>query len=642
MHREFVDLYNRELALFYEHAQEFAQEYPGIADRLGGMSRERSDPMFAALLQGAAFLAARVQLKIKHEFPEFTNNLIEQLLPGFLAPTPSAMLARVDPVFGDPGLREGRTVKRGAFLDAVYRERDKNVTCRYTLCSDLTIWPFELTRAEYHATPGPLHALGLEGDFAAGLRLTLRLRTAPRREDEPNDEAARADPLSQFAGCAVTALPFHLVGAEADAAVLYEQLFGRRTGVHLRHLDQFGDPAFVDMRSARVEQLGFGDEETLLPYDPRLFRGFSLLQEYFVFPRKFLGFRLATDRRELFPVAVREIDLIFTFSEAAPRLAAAVDAKMFALYAAPAINLFPKTTDRVPIVANQHEYQIVPDRSHPLDFEPHTVLDVFAHHAGQGVKERVSPLYASPSDYEAAQSRLHYTIRRLPRRRTSNERRFGAPSDYVGTDMFISITMPEPVLDEDRIQELSVRALCSNRHLADQLPVGQGGADFTFAQDTSLIVICAAGPTRPKEPLLQRRNEAGQTAWRLINMLSLNHLGLTRSDGQALRETLALFADVNDTTTDRRIRSLRSVSTRPVVRRVHGRLGIGAARGIEVTVAIEEKSFEASGVFLLGAVLERFFAEYAALNHFTQTVVSTVERGIIARWPPRSGSRRPL
>jgi type VI secretion system protein ImpG len=69
MHREFVDLYNRELALFYEHAQEFAQEYPGIADRLGGMSRERSDPMFAALLQGAAFLAARVQLKIKHEIP---------------------------------------------------------------------------------------------------------------------------------------------------------------------------------------------------------------------------------------------------------------------------------------------------------------------------------------------------------------------------------------------------------------------------------------------------------------------------------------------------------------------------------------------------------------------------------------------
>src|SRR6478735_8745019 len=306
MHREFVDLYNRELALFYEHAQEFAQEYPGIADRLGGMTQDRSDPMFSALLQGAAFLAARVQLKIKHEFPEFTNNLIEQLLPGFLAPTPSAMLAKVEPVFGDPALREGRTIRRGAFLDAIYRERDKNISCRYTLCSDLAIWPFELTKAEYHATPGPLHALGLEGDFRAGLRLTLRLRATRRVEDEVSDEASREDPASLFAGCPISSFPIHLVGAEADASMLYEQIFARRTGLHLRHLDAFGDPTFIDMGGARIEQVGFGDDETLLPYDPRLFRGFSLLQEYFTFSRKFLGFRFVTERREIFPAPARE------------------------------------------------------------------------------------------------------------------------------------------------------------------------------------------------------------------------------------------------------------------------------------------------------------------------------------------------
>ena len=643
MHREFVDLYNRELALFYEHAQEFAQEYPGIADRLGGMTQERSDPMFSALLQGAAFLAARVQLKIKHEFPEFTNNLIEQLLPGFLAPTPSAMLAKVEPVFGDPALRGGRTIKRGAFLDAIYRERDKNISCRYTLCSDLTLWPFELTKAEYHATPGPLHALGLEGDFRAGLRLTLRLRATQRVEDEVSDEASREDPASLFAGCPVSSFPIHLVGAEADASMLYEQIFARRTGIHLRHLDGFGDPTIIDMGGVRIEQVGFGDDETLLPYDPRLFRGFSLLQEYFTFPRKFLGFRLATARRKLFPVPAREIDLILTFSEPSPRLAAAVNAGMFALYAAPAVNLFPKTADRVPVASSQHEYQIVPDRSHPLDFEPHTVLDVYAHYAGHSRRERLAPLYASPSDFESTRSPLHYTIRRLARRRTSAERRFGSTSDYIGTEMFVSLSQPESISEQDRIQELSVRALCSNRHLADQLPVGKGGADFTFAEDTSLVVICAGGPpTRPKEPLLHRKNESGPTAWRLINMLSLNHLGLTRADGEALRETLALFADLGDTVVERRIRSLRSVSTRPVVRRVKNRFGVGAARGIEVTVSFEEKSFEGGGVFLLGAVLEHFLAEYAALNHFTQTVVTTVERGEVARWPARAGSRRPL
>ncbi len=63
--------------------------------------------MILGLLEGAAYLAARVQLKLKHEFPEFTNNLLEQLVPNYLAPTPCAMLARVMPPFGDPALREG-------------------------------------------------------------------------------------------------------------------------------------------------------------------------------------------------------------------------------------------------------------------------------------------------------------------------------------------------------------------------------------------------------------------------------------------------------------------------------------------------------------------------------------------------------
>ena len=57
------------------------------------------------------------------------------------------------------------------------------------------------------------------------------------------------------------------------------------------------------------------------------------------------------------------------------------------------------------------------------------------------------------------------------------------------------------------------------------------------------------------------------------------------------------------------------------------RSGIGAARGIEITVTIDEKAFEGTGAFLLGAVLDRFFAEYSGFNHFTQTVIRSVERG---------------
>src|SRR5262249_56729327 len=97
MHREFLDLYNRELQLLHEQAREFAGEYPGIAERLGGLVADRMDPMVGGLLESAAVLAARVQLKLKHEVPQFTSNLLEQLVPHHLAPTPSALPAESRP-----------------------------------------------------------------------------------------------------------------------------------------------------------------------------------------------------------------------------------------------------------------------------------------------------------------------------------------------------------------------------------------------------------------------------------------------------------------------------------------------------------------------------------------------------------------
>jgi type VI secretion system protein ImpG len=129
-------------------------------------------------------------------------------------------------------------------------------------------------------------------------------------------------------------------------------------------------------------------------------------------------------------------------------------------------------------------------------------------------------------------------------------------------------------------------------------------------------------------------------------MLSLNHLGLVErgagQNGQSLREILSLFADLTDSATDRKIRGIRSLDSRRVVRRIRQKTGIGAAHGLELTVTVEDKAFEGSGVFLLGVILDRFFAEYAGINHFTQTVLRTAERGEIMRWPPRIGVRRAM
>jgi type VI secretion system protein ImpG len=652
MDREFLDLYERELRLLKEQAREFAIEYPGIAERLGGLLDDRVDPLIGGLLDGAAFLAARVQLKLKHEFPEFTNNLLEQLVPHYLAPTPSAMIVKVMPVFGDRALREGQTIPRGAYLDAVYRQLDRQLACRYRLCSGITIWPFELTGAEYFPSLAPLQALGVSAgdDVLAGLRLTFTLRGAARVEDELPDNEALKKPELLFAGSRTTNLPIYFVGSEADAVGLYEQLFAHCRGICFRCLDSFGDPIVLAAPAQCLQQVGFQREDALFPNDHRVFEGFDLLREFFMFPRKFLGFELTRLNQIIPRLKAKTVDILFAFDEVSPRLAASVQPSMFAVYAAPAINLFEKSTDRIPLKSSQHEYHVIPDRSHYLDYEPHRLLDVYAHYSGGREKVPVLPLYSASLEDSQQSSGPYYTVRRLPRRRTVEEKRVGVSSDYTGTDMFISLSELGGTDDDAAIAELSVRALCSNRHLTEHLPIGAGGADFRLIDDSSLDLVCVAGPSPPREPIVSQLRSRSETAytgtvtWRLVNMLSTNHLGLVERgagrNAQALREILSMFADLNDAVSERRIRGIRTVDSKAVVRRVRERTGVGAARGIEITVTIDERAFEGSGAFLLGAVLDRFFAEYSGFNHFTQTVIRSLERGEISRWPPRMGMRK--
>ena len=138
----------------------------------------------------------------------------------------------------------------------------------------------------------------------------------------------------------------------------------------------------------------------------------------------------------------------------------------------------------------------------------------------------------------------------------------------------------------------------------------------------------------------------GKIAWRLISHLSLNYLSLLDTDPKrgaaALRDLLSLYADVGRAEIGKQIEGVRSVESRSITRRlpVEGPLTFG--RGLEIAVTFDETAFEGVGVFLLGAVLESFFAKYVSINSFTETVIRTVDHGEVMRWPARNGRRHTL
>ena len=106
-----------------------------------------------------------------------------------------------------------------------------------------------------------------------------------------------------------------------------------------------------------------------------------------------------------------------------------------------------------------------------------------------------------------------------------------------------------------------------------------------------------------------------------------------------MRNLLKLYSEYNDASITKQVEGLLSIRSNAIVRRINTAGPIVFGRGLEITVDLEESSFEGTGVFLLGAVLEQFLARYVSINSFTETVVRSTDRGEIIRWPARTGRR---
>src|SRR6202050_2084825 len=93
---ELLPYYDRELNALRRLAADFATAHPKIAGRLRVTRDAVDDPHVARLLDGVAFLAARVHHRLDDEFPELTDALLGMLYPHYLSPVPSCMVARLD------------------------------------------------------------------------------------------------------------------------------------------------------------------------------------------------------------------------------------------------------------------------------------------------------------------------------------------------------------------------------------------------------------------------------------------------------------------------------------------------------------------------------------------------------------------
>ncbi|WP_186133081.1 type VI secretion system baseplate subunit TssF [Burkholderia gladioli] len=618
--------YNRELQHVREMGAEFASAYPKIAGRLGMEGFECADPYVERLLEGFAFLAARVQLKLDAQYPVFTQHLLEMVYPHYLSPIPSMAVVQLHPDTAEDLPPAGHAVARHTVLRSLtgFGER---TACEYRTAHEVRLWPLELAEARYFDTPAALAAAGLVPPPGRAARAGLRLRFRTLA-------GAEAKML------ALDTLPVYLAGADELPALLYEQLLANGLGYTVRTASA-SEGEFVELHHERaaLRASGFDEEQAMLPYGSRSFSGYRLLQEYFACPERLRFVEFTGLRALLARARGKEFEIVVWLDRSVARLHNAIDAGNFRLFCTPAANLFERRADRIHLQGGRTEYHILGDRTRPMDFEVHSVLEVQGYGDRQEPEQRFLPFYDSNSRNWHGGQAAFYTLRREPRLLSTRQKQNGARSSYVGSETFIALVDGKDAPYATSLRQLGLRLLCTNRDLPLHMPVGKSYTDFTLDTDAPVASIrCVAGPTRPRAPVA-----TGETAWRLISHLQLNYLSLLEDEGEqgaaSLREMLGLYHDEFDAAARRQVEGIRQASARPVTRRVPVPGPITYGRGLEITLTCADSAFEGSSAFLLGSVLQHFLARYVSLNAFTETVLRTQERNEVARWPATPGKR---
>jgi type VI secretion system protein ImpG len=106
-----------------------------------------------------------------------------------------------------------------------------------------------------------------------------------------------------------------------------------------------------------------------------------------------------------------------------------------------------------------------------------------------------------------------------------------------------------------------------------------------------------------------------------------------------LKTLLELMMNKKDHSQVKQIDGIIDMKTRQITSRLPFAGPICFGRGVEIAITVDELAYEGNSTFMLGMVLDQFFAQYVSINSFTQLVLNSSDRGEIYRWPIRIGLR---
>jgi type VI secretion system protein ImpG len=596
--------YERELTFLRRLSHDFARQYPKVAGRLLLSGETCEDPHIERLIESFAFLTGRIHKKLDDDFPEITDSLLQVVYPHYVRPFPSVSIAHFGTGDETSQMSVPARVPRGTALQT---REVRGAACRFRTSYDVELWPVRIVKAGYENI---YDADGLRGELAGTAGSVLRI-----------DIGSLSD--AGFDRLNVDKLRFFLNGDPSLVALIREALFSRSVGAWVTAP---GMAAKVELAVDAIRPVGFHEDDALLETDARTHRAYQLLLEYFVFPEKFNFFDLDLSvLKGKLPLHTRTLEIRIGLGKGRDTgLLDRVSKDNFVLGCSPVVNLFRQMPEPIRITGFMTAYPVVVDSRRPQAYEVYDIRRVFS------VRQR-------PDGDDIVEFKPFYSIRHGESHDGPVRYWHVSHADKEGPAshaLEISLIDSKQNLHDPETETLSLDLLCTNRDLPSQLPIGLADGDLFIEGGTPAKTIRML-----RKPTPSYRFPRGRGAqWALISHLALNHLSLSGSGVDAIREILTLYDITRSLANERQVNGIISIEQRAVTARMSGNPFPTFARGMEIRITIDESHYAGIGLFMFAQVLDHFFGLYVHTNSFTQLVIVSKQTGLdLVKCPARNG-----
>lgn len=603
---DLLPYYEREHANTAVMVDEFIAQYPQLAGVLGFDGNDCNDPSVQRIVAAMVMMGASILKLLDDNYPQFTGSLLSMNYPHFTEPFPATSIARFDDSAADVMASAGVvTVPRGACLHASAQDE---VVCKFHTVYPVTLTPLRI--ASVHCLDAQAAHHGAPLVAGAMVLIDIVLSGCGRRQD-------------------LASLRVYIDGEPSLRACVRDLLFMDTLAAYV-HAGA-DDTPWMRLDQVPLRPVGFGNDESVIPFKATSHPAYRILLEYFACPEKFNFFDidLAMLFRDL-PADGQQVRLRLAIGAVTPdssaaRILRSLSHKNFLLACTPIVNLFARAASPVDLTHTRAEYAVLACAEHPAAYEIHSVSAVrMVRDTPKGaVQTEFHPYYSLRHGMAGGRKGHYYTTRR------------DATLARISPGHELRLALVDSEFDPLAVETatVSLALLCTNRDLPRLLPLGQAGGDLRLEDRSNPHPVRLLRKPTPS----YRFPAAAQ--WRLIAQIALSEQALADVSLEAFTELLMLHNLPQSNVTLRQIGGVTGfarTSARAWMLDAHGGARL---HGVGVRMTLDESAFVGSGIHVFAQVIDHFLGHYAQLNTFIQlTVVSHATGKELIRCAPRSGA----